>query len=220
MRSARTGGSHSSRLKMTPANFEDIDRYAAGGKRKKGEEEVEIPDPTLMDQIQQNAAALGCLAVLMLITLLASSIPGMGLWLAGLQVLAIGLMSVNWEGDQYLGRGGYRICCQLFFVAFPIAIGVLILMIAGEVNCAACRLLRCGTAADRSNRHGTCSLVVGVCKRACCCCRVFLFLRTHSLRGCSCRCMLTCDPRVPLLVRHQGHNDGFTGGVTTDSLEK
>ena len=125
---------------MTPASFDDIDRYAAGGKKKPGEEVQEIPELTLVEKIQQNAAALGCMAGLMLITLLASSIPGLGLWIAGLQVVAIGLVGVNWEGDQYMGRGGCRLCCQAFFVIFPLALGVLIIVIASELR--RCRPLR------------------------------------------------------------------------------
>jgi len=137
LRSARTHTSTSSARswKRTPPTFEDIDRYADGKKKKKQDdkEEEEISEPTLLETLQENAAVLGVLALLLFITLLASSVPGLGLWIAAFQTLTIGCVSLKWEDDQWVGRGGCRKCCQCFFVLFPLAMGIFLIIIAGQL---------------------------------------------------------------------------------------
>jgi hypothetical protein len=157
VRSARTHTSASSKRswRRTPSTFEDIDRYGLDRKKKKKEEEEEeIPEPTLLETLQANAAVFGVLAFLMLITLLASSVPGLGLWIAAFQTLAIGFVSLKWEDDQWVARGGCRKCCQCFFVLFPLAMGIFLIIIAGQL----CRVSAAAACDSQRQLCGSCKL--------------------------------------------------------------
>ena len=136
-RSSKSG--RSKFCKMTPDSFEDIDRYLQlSGRRKQtggAEEATEINSPTLMDTIMQNSVMLGCMTFLMFVTLLCSSVPDLALWLAAIQVFGMMIAAFNWEGDQYLARGGKyrgcRICCQVTFILLPLCISGLLIWVAG-----------------------------------------------------------------------------------------
>jgi len=101
---------------------------------------AEVPERTLAEKIQDNMAVLGVFAFLFLLTLLGSIIEPLKIWLTAIQVFGIMFGGLNWEGDQYLARGGkYRGCrilCQAFFILFPLSIGCLLVWL-GIVNATA-----------------------------------------------------------------------------------
>jgi len=71
---------------------------------------------------------------LLFISLLASSIQPLALWLSAIQVWSIFFAALKWESDQWLAKGGkYRGCrllCQFCIIIIPGVIGSLLVFVA------------------------------------------------------------------------------------------
>ena len=133
----KSGVSHKSgkSWRITPPTFDDVDRYAAGGKFKAGaEEDGGMDEQTLAERLRASAHVLGFLLFLLFIALLASSIQPLALWLSAIQVWSIFFAALKWESDQWLAKGGkYRGCrllCQLCIIIIPGVIGSLLVFVA------------------------------------------------------------------------------------------
>ena len=133
----KSGVSHKSgkSWRITPPTFDDVDRYAAGGKPKAGaEEDGGMDEQTLAERLRASAHVLGVLVFLLFISLLASSIQPLALWLSAIQVWSIFFAALKWESDQWLAKGGkYRGCrllCQFCIIIIPGVIGSLLVFVA------------------------------------------------------------------------------------------
>jgi uncharacterized membrane protein len=128
MRSGQTGRSAYSKgssksWKQTPSTFSEIERYAQHGTtgQTTGEGETpEVPEETFVERLQKNRITLAVIFVLLSITMVASFVPELSIWVAFLQVFAIFLSTIRWEEDQVLAKDNkYRGCrpmCQFFIV--------------------------------------------------------------------------------------------------------
>jgi len=153
MRSGQTGRSAYSRgssksWKRTPSTFTEIERYAQYGTtgQATGEGETpEVPEETFVERLQKNWITLAVITLLLIITMVASFVEELSIWVAFIQVFAIFLSTIRWEEDQVLAKGGKfrgcRLMCQFFIVIIPGALaglmvfaGVLLATTVDDIN--------------------------------------------------------------------------------------